>query len=254
MKYLDLTLTSPETNLALDEALLEHAEAGEATGEVLRLWESPQDSIIVGRSSRLETEVNLAAAHRDSVPVLRRCSGGTAVVLGPGCLVYSLLLSLDQRPQLRNINAAHEQVMDRLCDGLNQLTYHRNQISWTGTCDLVLSDRKFSGNSLRCKRSWILYHGTILYDFDLSKIQRWLGYPPREPEYRQRRSHVDFLTNLRTNRDELKTVIQTAWSAHQHLTDWPADLTHQLLLERYANPDWHRGNRMSSPGKTSETS
>jgi len=52
MKLLDLTLPSPAENLALDEALLDAAEAGEMADEVLRFWESPQPLVVVGRSSQ----------------------------------------------------------------------------------------------------------------------------------------------------------------------------------------------------------
>ena len=45
-------LTAPQ-NLALDEALLDEAEAAGRPSEVLRLWESPQLVAVVGRSSRV---------------------------------------------------------------------------------------------------------------------------------------------------------------------------------------------------------
>src|SRR5881394_616969 len=90
MQLLDLTLPSPAENLALDEALLEAAEAGELAGDVLRLWEMPQPAVIVGRSSRLAEEVDAPAVRAAQVPVLRRASGGAAVVVGPGCLMYSV--------------------------------------------------------------------------------------------------------------------------------------------------------------------
>jgi lipoate-protein ligase A len=49
MKLLDLTLPTPAENLALDEALLDAAEAGELPDEVLRLWEFPQAVVVIGR-------------------------------------------------------------------------------------------------------------------------------------------------------------------------------------------------------------
>ena len=115
MKLLDLTLATPEENLALDEALLESAEAAAAQinpatenecaidRDVLRLWEPKQLMVVVGNSSRLEDEVELNACARIGVPVLRRPSGGAAIVTGPGCLMYSLVLSYSNRPQLKSI-------------------------------------------------------------------------------------------------------------------------------------------------------
>src|SRR6187200_1117199 len=101
MKLLELTLPTPEENLALDEALLEEAEAGKAADEVLRLWEMPEKVVVVGRSSQVGEEVNLEAVAEAQVPVLRRCSGGAAIVAGPGCLMYSVVLRYEGREHLR---------------------------------------------------------------------------------------------------------------------------------------------------------
>ena len=76
MKLLDLTLSSPEENLALDEALLEEAEAGGGSDELLRLWEPLAPMVVVGRSSRVAGEVNVDACREKGVPILRRCGGG----------------------------------------------------------------------------------------------------------------------------------------------------------------------------------
>lgn len=241
MKYLPLTLPAIEANLALDEALLEAAELGELQHEVLRIWESQTPAVILGRSSRLDGEVNRSEVRNEAIPVVRRCSGGTTVVLGPGCLVYSLLLSLETRPHLRSINNAHQEVMEKLCEAIGNIPGEVPPVQWSGTCDLETGGRKFSGNSLRIKRDWILYHGTILYDFPIEKIERWLGYPPREPDYRNRRSHQDFLTNLSVDRDELAASLQRSWQAHELLESWPEVLTQELLHSRYLDPDWHEG-------------
>ena len=56
MYLLDLTLPTPAENVALDEALLEAAEAGDCPS-VLRLWEPRETFVVVGRSSRVAEEV-----------------------------------------------------------------------------------------------------------------------------------------------------------------------------------------------------
>lgn len=241
MKYLPRTLATIEANLALDEALLEEAEAGNLMDEVLRLWEFPDLAVVVGRSSKLDVEVNTAQCQLENVPVVRRCSGGTSVVLGTGCLVYSCLLSIELRPQLENITWAHREVMNRLCIALESIPELSGHVRWEGTCDLVLNNRKFSGNSLRCKKSWVLYHGTLLYNFSLPAIDRLLGYPPREPEYRQKRSHGDFLINLGVGVETLCSALQQSWQALEPLADWPEVKTQELLDSRYLRPEWHLG-------------
>src|SRR5688572_3012189 len=97
LRVLDRTLGSPEENLAFDDSLL---EAGQ---ETLRFWESPVPFVVLGRSGKVEEEVNVAACEEAGIPVLRRPSGGGTVVQGPGCLNYALVLSLADRPALRNV-------------------------------------------------------------------------------------------------------------------------------------------------------
>jgi lipoate-protein ligase A len=236
MKLLDLTLDSPAENLALDEALLEHAEAGQNDDDVLRLWESRQTAAILGRSSRIHDEVDVAACAREAIPVLRRCSGGTSVLIGPGCLMYSVVLSYERNPSLRMVDIAHRFVLQKVADAVKQFV---PSVVFQGTSDLTLSNRKFSGNSLRCKRDHLLYHGTLLCDFSLDLIGRCLKAPPRQPDYRQQRSHEEFVTNLGLDPGQLRNALSDQWQAIDTLEAWPELLTSQLATGRYRQATWH---------------
>jgi lipoate---protein ligase len=236
MKLLDLTLDSPEENLAVDEALLEQAESEECDEGVLRLWESKQSAVIIGRSSRIHDEVDVAACAKDSIPVLRRCSGGTSVVIGPGCLMYSVVLSYERHPALRMVDAAHQYVLGKVAQAVQQF---EPDVQLQGTSDLALHDRKFSGNSLRCKRSHLLYHGTLLCHFSLDRICRWLKSPPRQPNYRRQRTHDEFVMNLNVDIGLLRKALVEQWDAVEAFKQWPGSLTGKLVDERYSQSAWH---------------
>ena len=260
MKLLDLTLDTPAANLALDDALLEQAEHGvveqgvikhgvikhDEAGEVLRLWESADDFVVLGRSSELR-EVNQQACQQEDIDIYRRSSGGGVVVVGPGCLMVSIVLSLDRFPTaseggLLDIDRAHQFVLDRTAVAVRQalaasLLQDSATIQQSGTSDLVIccdgrEPLKFSGNSMRVKRRHLLYHGTILYDYDLTKIARWLATPKRMPEYREERTHERFVTNLTTQRESLVAALTQQWEAEeplaQELVEWPRVRTGQL--------------------------
>src|SRR5205814_6029847 len=107
-----------------------------------------------------------------------------------------------------------------------------------GTCDLTIAGRKLAGNSLRCKRDHLLYHGTLLYDFDLELIQRLLRMPPRHPAYRAGRGHLDFVTNIGVSAVELRRAITGGFRAHQPLLDWPRQRTDELVAKRYSAEEW----------------
>jgi lipoate-protein ligase A len=236
MRYLDLTLASLAENLALDEALLEEAEAAAAPLETLRTWESPALGVVLGRSSRVDVEVRGEACREAGVDVLRRISGGAAVVVGPGCLMYSLALSLRLRPQLRAIDAAHAHVLGTIATALRPTVC---EIAMRGTCDLAVGEKKVSGNSVRCRRNHLLYHGTLLYDFPLEQIGRFLATPPRQPEYRHARPHDEFVMNLPLDAAALRNALRSAWKADEPCEVWPQVEMARLVAEKYSRREWN---------------
>ena len=249
MKFLDHTCDTPAENLALDEALLELAEraatAGDdaGTSEVLRLWEPEAPLVVVGRSSKIAVEVNEAECARLRIPVLRRSSGGAAIVAGPGCLMYALVLSYRRRPHLRALDQAHRTVMETLRQALIAPgpTVLSQPVEFQGTCDLTLEGRKFSGNSVRCRRENFLYHGTLLYNFPLELIGRCLNTPPRQPDYRAGRGHEAFVANLPLPVAALRRALVAAWQADEPFGPLPTAIIEEFIADKYSQPAWHRG-------------
>jgi lipoate-protein ligase A len=236
MRFLDLTLPTPAENLALDEALLLEAEAGRG-GEVLRLWEWPHPAVILGAGCRLAEDVDEAACRDDGVPILRRASGGGTVLLGPGCLLYGLVLDYERDPALRDISASYEFILDRIRAALADVM---PGLGLAGTSDLAVGGRKVSGNAQQRKQRHLLHHGTLLYDFDLGRVGRYLHPPGRQPDYRDRRDHAAFLMNLPTPRAELSRRLRTAWQAEDETTGWPREHVRRLSAEKYTRPEWTR--------------
>jgi lipoate---protein ligase len=236
MRYLDLTLPTAAENLALDEALLETAEAAARPAETLRFWEPAAPAVVLGRSSHLTNEVFLDACRAHGVPVLRRTSGGAAIVTGPGCLMYALVLSYELRPDLRPLEHAHRFVLRTSAAALETL---RPGIHCAGTSDLAIGENKISGNSARCRRTHFLYHGTLLYDFPLERIAYFLKHPPRTPDYRKGRNHAGFVTNLNVPAAAIRQTMSCAWNAKEPYADWPRELTARLVTEKYSQAAWN---------------
>src|SRR5436190_1119217 len=141
MQYCDLTFPTPEENLACDEALLEWAEEArncvgasasrrrepgqafepiqtEVAGEtpalpgVLRIWEPTRYFVVLGYGNHLSTEVNTAFCRQNTIPILRRCTGGGTVLQGPGLLNYTLVLPAEE-PPFHNVTAANRFIMEQ---------------------------------------------------------------------------------------------------------------------------------------------
>jgi len=236
MQLLDLTLPTAAENLALDEALLEEAESAARAVETLRFWEPAEPLVVVGRSSHIASEVRVDACRNLGIPVLRRISGGAAVVTGPGCLMYAVILERRLHGELRMIDRAHRFVLGTLAAAMKGLV---PGVRCHGISDLAIDGRKFSGNSLRCRRNYLLYHGTLLYEFPLELIEQCLAMPPRQPAYRAGRTHAAFVTNLPLPAAAIRRAIAAAWNAGDPLDDWPRELTSRLAAEKYRQPSWN---------------
>jgi lipoate---protein ligase len=272
MKLLDLSLPSGEENLALDEALLDECERNPAL-EALRFWEPAAPFVVLGHGNRRRSEVDLEACQRLGVPVFRRCSGGGTVLQAPGCLNYSLLLALPETGPLSAIHGTNQFIMHRHRELLERLL--NRPVAVNGITDLTVIAagfgvppsggpnapieksaspvppesgtrnlagaiaRKFSGNAQRRRKRALLFHGTFLLDVDLALLSRVLAHPPHAPDYREQRSHADFVANIPLTARRLKQALIDLWQARESFSPPPMEAMRALLENKYSRREWH---------------
>ncbi len=237
MKRLDLTLSTPAENLAADEALLDACEAGDGE-ETLSFWEPRENFVVVGYANKVATEVNIAACAAKKIPIFRRCSGGGTVVQMRGGLNYSLILRIDENAPTHNITSANQFIMEKNCRAMHTLL-PTSEISVRGHTDLCLGDVKFAGNSQRRRKNFLLFHGTLLLNCDLSLVSELLLMPSLQPDYRASRPHSDFVTNLNLPAEKVKAALAKEWNANEQLLNPPLKEIARLARERYATRDWN---------------
>jgi lipoate-protein ligase A len=215
MKLLDLTLPSPAENLACDEVLLDTADAGDGD-EMLRFWEPREHFVVVGYANKVATEVNVAACEARGIPVLRRCSGGGTGVANQFIMRQNRAAIATLNSQPSTLNAAIR-----------------------GHTDLAIGERKFSGNSQRRRKHFLLFHGTYLLKFDLALVSELLPMPSKQPDYREHRPHTEFLTNLNVPASDVKTALRQAWKAEELLKNPPLEKIATLARDKYATREWN---------------
>jgi lipoate-protein ligase A len=235
MRHLDLTLPTPAENLACDEALLDWCEGGGAEEGVLRFWEPCQHFVVLGYANKAGAELDVEACRSRQIPILRRCSGGGAVLQGPGCLNYTLVLKIDDA--LRSITETNCLVMKRNAAAISSLL--GAAVTVEGFTDLAVNKLKFSGNAQRRRRYFLLFHGTFLLDFDLGLVEKLLRPPSKQPAYRRNRSHAKFLCCLQRPAHLIKTALQKSWNATQPLTTIPQPIMNQLISDKYSQDTWN---------------
>lgn len=204
LRLLDHTIGSLVQDLDVDAELYREVEAT-GRGEALRLWEAAAPAVVLGQSDRAARAAHVTACAADAVPIARRLTGGGAVVIGPGCLNVSLALSLDRRPDLRDVASSYAVILGTLARALDV-----PGLAHRGLADLALGDLKVSGHAQRRGRRALLHQGTLLYAFDLSLMGRYLQEPVRQPDYRAGRCHHDFVANLPLSGDDIRMCLASA--------------------------------------------
>jgi lipoate-protein ligase A len=200
----DLTV---EEHLAEDWRLFRRVDEG-AADYASRLWEVHAPAVVLGRFGAAADEVFEARCEHDGVPVVRRFSGGGAVVIGPGCLNFSIVLALSRYPEFLDVSRSFTFVLGRIAAALGV-----EGVSIAGGTDLAIAGRKVSGNAQRRGRRALIHHGTLLYDFDPTLAARYLREPRRQPSYRERRPHHDFIGAVRVSRALLTERLANALAA-----------------------------------------
>ena len=246
--WLEVGPATVAEQLALDEALLELAHEGLLATACVRTWMADRPAVVLGSSCRIDAEVDRAACADAGVAILRRPSGGGTVVVGPGCVMWTVVEPHPGgAPAIEAVHAAMlEPLAATLSAALAAAGGPSRRVERRGTSDLVLAcgdgaataERKVSGNSLRVRRHGVLYHGTLLDACDLDLVARVLRHPPREPDYRAGRHHGAFLANLGLGRRTLDDAVRTAFAATAARADWPRDRVERLVRDRYASAEW----------------
>lgn len=235
MQFVNCSFDTPEENLACDEVLLARCESGDM-GESLRVWESPRPFVVAGYANHTADDVHWKACRRFGIPIFRRISGGGSVLQGPGCLNFSLVLQMTGEKELATVTGTNRYVAGRIVAALKSCIHL--PLAMRGLSDLALHDRKVSGSAQRRARKSVLLHGTLLLDFDIPLIERTLGMPRREPDYRKGRGHEQFLRNMPASHQVISQALRQEWNAEE-TASLPVETIWRLAKDKYSSSHWH---------------
>jgi lipoate-protein ligase A len=195
-----------------------------------------EPTVVLGYANGADKEADVEFCTRNRVAINRRISGGGTVVLTDGCLCYSLVLPIIFNTPFEHINRTNRFIMETSRDALERLT--RRPVKVEGVSDLALNGRKFSGNAQKRGSRALLFHGSFLLNADLNLIANCLRHPTLEPEWRSKRAHTDFITNLNCSFEDVESAIATAWQATPSEPPRLDDEMQRLADERYRKRSW----------------
>ncbi len=182
--------------LALEEALL---RADNENWCIVNMG-SP-DAIVLGISSTPEEMIHLDHLQNNPVPIIKRFSGGGTVYVDQKTLFITFICNKEDtdtdcypKPILNWGKNFYKEVFDHEHFDLNENDY-------------VMENKKIGGNALYIRKDRWLLHTSFLWDYDIKKINL-LKLPQKTPEYRQGRSHKDFMTSLSKFYPSIKPLLE----------------------------------------------
>lgn len=156
------------------------------------LWQPDRTYIVLGKSNKPESSLNLNIAQNDKVSITKRPSGGESVILSDKTLVIAFVSENDDyNKPLDFFRKSNLKIMKALEKWPGVKDLHQRGIS-----DISVNNIKIAGSAIYRNQDKLFYHCVLNVSEDISLFERYLKYPKREPDYRQGRSHSNFVTNL----------------------------------------------------------
>ena len=190
------------TNMAIDEALME------TVGEVpiLRIYGWRPAAVSIGYFQSMNEEVNFAKCREVGVDVVRRLTGGGAV-LHECELTYSFI----SREYPKNIMESYRWICDAIVMSINRLGFDANFVPLN---DIVIAGKKVSGNAQTRRKGVLLQHGTILLGVDVNKMFSVLKVPSEKLRDKIIKDAKERVTSLAgTTFDDMATSLKTNFAA-----------------------------------------
>ena len=237
----------PRFNLALEEYVLKYLDSDE---DFVLLWQNA-NSVIIGRNQNTVEEINAKMVKDHDVSVVRRITGGGAVYHDMGNLNFSFVTE-NLKDNLNNYRKFTEPVIEALKTlGVPAEFQGRN--------DIVVEDKKISGNAQSYFKNKMLHHGTILFDADLNFVASVLNVKQDKIASKGIKSNRARVTNIKPYLKEqidmvafkellLKYLLKTdnILDYVYHLTQEDLDKIYELMESRYNQWSWNYGESPES--------
>jgi lipoate---protein ligase len=218
-------------NMAIDEALIENI----AEAPVLRIYGWRPAAISVGYFQSIKEEVDLEKCSQLGVDVVRRLTGGGAV-LHELELTYSFITK--QYPQ--NIMESCKWICDAIVMSINRLGY---DASFVPLNDILVNGKKVSGSAQTRRKGVLLQHGTLLLGVDVDKMFSVLKVPSEKLRDKIIKDVKERVTSLAgTTFDDMASSLKTSF-AEKFDAKLVAD---RLSIEEISRAKWLAERKYSS--------
>ena len=168
-RYIPFGTYSGSKNMAIDETLLNSVINGNSLNTI-RFYQWSPTTASIGKHQSFSAEIDENAVKSQNVDVVRRISGGGAVLHEAlGEITYAVICRLEDLPKIEktqhnfndSIPTRYKVILEALAYGIEKLGMPIN-IGKIHCPALFTDGKKISGNAQIIRKNVLLQHGTIL--------------------------------------------------------------------------------------------
>ena len=240
LTILNLETTDPAFNLAAEQYVFDCLPKDRS---YFMLWQN-DNAIIIGKYQNTLAEINQPYVEAHKIRVVRRLSGGGAVYHDLGNLNYTFITDAGEQETM-NMRVFCEPIVKAL-----RLFGVKAEIN--GRNDMTIDGKKFSGNAQYLRHGRVMHHGTILFDSDLTAVDKALKVDPEKISAKGIESVRSRVTNIHPYLREditmlafremlLKEIGNTERSEIYDFSEDDRKAIKSIREERYGTWEWNYG-------------
>lgn len=232
--------TDAAFNLALEEVLLK-----EYNCDIFMLWQNFR-AVVIGKNQNALEEIDSAFAKQNGVAVVRRITGGGAVFHDLGNLNFTFI-KRQAKDKFLDFELFNKPIIQTLAEfGFNAVNSKRN--------DILVGDKKVSGNAQTVFKDSVMHHGTLLFNADmamLSKVLKPHAFKIESKAIQSVRSRVANLSEIAKREIDIEQFKIAAEQKFQEgggqIIDAQSDKellskAHKLKDQKYSLWEWNFGS------------
>ena len=239
MKIIIGTSNNPYFNLAMEEYFLKQKNE-----DYFMLWQNDK-SVIIGKNQNAYAEINHKYVTENNIKVVRRMTGGGAVFHDLGNINYTFI-KRNSKDAFNDYRLFSEPIIAFLKSlGVDAYLSGRN--------DMLIEDKKFSGNAQCAYKESVMHHGTLLFSSEKSDISESLNINPLKIASKGISSVKSRVTNISEHlkndisvkkfMDELTVYIKEYFNENciYKLSDEDEFEINKLADSKYSTNQWNYG-------------
>jgi lipoate-protein ligase A len=236
IRVLETGRNSGAWNMALDEALLTNLVDHDIP--ILRLYGWQPPCVSIGYFQSMEEEVDVIKCSSMGVDVVSSITGGGAVLHE-----FELTYTFITKNYPANILESYELICEPVVLCLNRLGYNAKYVPLN---DIVVDNKKVSGNAQTRKHDTLLQHGTILLTVDIEKMFSMLKVPSEKIKDKMINDVKARVTGINRSFEEVASNLNESFAeifGAQIITDTLSSKekkdTEKFVIEKYSSRQWN---------------